>query len=326
MYVKIKNEKKPKILNDFLEYLQVIKNYSLKTIEGYGLDLMLFFKFYKEYQRINVEIFDFNIFILSKVKTSDVISFLVALNFNRDSSPYTRQRKLTAIRRFFKWLMYLYPNNIKINPTKGINNISKVERLPKYLSLENAQKLQKIFTIKNCNYPLRNNAIISLFLSSGIRLSELININICDINFNNNSILVRGKGRKERTIYLNKACKDNLLKYLEYRKRKNLYKDINSPLFINNKGKRIGTDGIEYICQKAYKLAGLEKYGYTIHTLRHTAATIIYKYVSQDIFLLKEFLGHKNISSTEIYTHLYNQTLIDAVNKHPLNNTQKLVA
>lgn len=326
MSLKISNQGEPKLLFDFLEYLNIVKSYSKKTIEAYSMDLMLFFDFYKTYQKLNVQVKDFNIFILSKVKTSDIIAFIVYSNYNRDNNPYTRERKLIAIRRFFTWLKYLYPNIIKVNPAKGINKITKVERLPKYLSLENAKKIQNIFNVSNCNYPIRNNTIISLFLSTGMRLSELININIIDIDFKNSSITVKGKGNKERTVYLNKLCKNNLLNYINYRKRKTNKLDITSPLFINNKGERLGTDGIEYICKKAYKLAGLEEYGYNIHTLRHTAATLIYRYVSQDILILKEFLGHKYIKSTEIYTHVYSKQLVDAVNKNPLNNIDKNVA
>ena len=319
MSLKLNEEKEPKILLDFLEYLQIVKAYSKKTIDAYNMDLMIFFNFYKTYQKLNVNVEDFNIFILLKVKTSDIIAFIVYSNYNRDNNPYTRERKLIAIRRFFTWLQSLYPNNIKVNPAKGINRITKVERLPKYLSLENAKKLQTIFNIKNTNYPLRNNAIISLFLSTGMRLSELINIDLIDINFKDSSIVVKGKGNKERTVYINKLCKSNLLNYIDYRKRKKDELDLNSPLFVNNKGTRLGVDGIEYICEKAYKLAGLEEYGYNIHTLRHTAATLIYRYVTQDILILKEFLGHKHIKSTEIYTHTYNKQLVDAVNKNPLN-------
>lgn len=324
MDLKINAKQNPKILHNFLYYLQVIKGYSLKTVNGYKLDLLQFFNFIKEYQKINIEINEFNIFILSQVATADVIAFLVYLNFSKDSSPYTRQRKLTAIRQFYRWLKYLYPKRIKMNPTHQIENILKVERLPKYLSLKQAKKVCNIFTIQNTNYPLRNNTIISLFICTGLRLNELINIKICDVDFSNNCIKVKGKGNKERIVYFNTSCKLKLQKYLYLRERKGQPIDIHSPLFLNNKGKKLGTDGIEYICHKAYKLAGLEQYKYNVHSLRHTAATIMYRYVTQDVLILKEFLGHKRISTTEIYTHTYNKQLVEAMKKHPLNCTQKI--
>ena len=218
MELKVNDEKKPKILLEFLEYLQVIKNYSQKTIESYSLDLMLFFTFYQHYQKLKLGVEDFDIFVLSKVKTSDIISFIVYIGFNKDSSPYTRERRIVAIRRFYKWLQYLKPKIIKVNPAETIGNIVKIERLPKYLSLEKAKQMQEIFTKQNSRYPQRNNAIISLFLSSGIRLRELINIDIEDINFNNNSIKIKGKGAKERKVYFNEKCKKKIQKYLEVRK------------------------------------------------------------------------------------------------------------
>ena len=324
MTLSINKKQKPKILTDFLNYLQVIKGYSKKTIEGYNSDLLLFFNFIKKYQRIETDVQHFNIFILLKVTTSDVIAFLVYLNFSMDNSPYTRQKKLSAIRRFYKWLIGLYPNMLQKNPAENIQNITKMKRLPKHLSLEQAKKVQNIFTIENSKYPIRNNTIISLFLSSGMRLSELININIEDVDIENNSIKIIGKGNKERTVYFSNSCKIKLQKYLDFRSRKNKIMDINSPLFINNHGNRIGQDGIEYICKKAYKLAGLQEYGYNVHALRHTAATLMYQYANVDTRTLQVFLGHKSIKTTEIYTHIYNGKLKEAMDNHPLNNNKKI--
>ncbi len=309
----------PGILNEFLEYLQAIKNYSKNTIDGYKLDLMQFFKFINEYHHFNIHLKDFNIFILLRVQESDVIAFLVYLNYFKDGSVMTRQRKLTAIRQFYRWLINLHPGCTKTNPVANIDNIKRVERLPKYIPLKKSKELQSIFNITNSRYPQRNNAILCLFLNSGIRLNELINIKISDINFKQNTIKVRGKGNIERTIYFNELCTKKIKEYLKFRERKGEVLDINNFLFLNNKHKQLGTDGIEYICNKAYKLADLEEYGYTIHTLRHTAATILYRYVTQDLLVLKEFLGHKHITTTQIYTHVYNKQLIDAINRHPLN-------
>lgn len=320
MKQKIMVEKEtPKILDEFLKYLQVIKNYSRNTIDGYKLDLMQFFKFINEYHRFNIQIKDFNIFILLRVQESDIIAFLVYLNYFKDGSVMTRQRKLSAIRRFYKWLINLHPECMKVNPTINIHNIKKVERLPKYIPLTKSKELQSIFNITNSKYPQRNNAILCLFLNSGIRLNELINIKISDINFNQNTVRVKGKGNRERMVYFNSLCNKKLKEYLNFRERKGEILNINNFLFLNNKHKQLGVDGIEYICHKAYKLANLEEYEYTIHTLRHTAATLLYRYVTQDLLIIKEFLGHQDIITTQIYTHVYNKQLIDAMNRHPLN-------
>ena len=296
----------PKLLNDFLNYLKGILGYSQ------------FFEFIRQYYKLKIEVKNFNIIVFLEIKEADIIAFLVYLNFNRDNNPTTRQRKLYAIRRFYKWLLTNNPSIKKENPTKKISNIQKVERLPKYLSLENAKKIQTIFTRENSRNPIRDNTIITLFLSTGMRVGELINININDINFNKNSISIIGKGSKERTVYFSESCKNQLIKYLKFRSEKDYLKSI-EPLFISCRHKRLGIDGIEDVCSKAYRLMGLENYGYTTHTLRHTAATLMYMYVSQDILLLKQFLGHAQLSTTQIYTHVYNQQVKEAVNKNPLN-------
>lgn len=313
--MKVNYNTNPKILNNFLYYLSGIRGYTEETIKAYNSDLLQFCKFIKEYLKIEIAIKDFNIFIFLQVKEADIIAFLVFLNFNKNNSPYTRQRKLCAIRRFYRWLFSTNPKIQKNNPTKNIPNIKKVIRIPKHLTLEQSKKIQEIFTLENSKFPFRNNAIISLFLNSGMRVGELININITDINFANNSIRVFGKGNKERLVYFSNKCKIKLLKYIGTRK----IIDLNAPLFISYKNKRIGIDGVEDICAKAYSLMGLQDYKYTTHTLRHTAATLMYRYVSQDILLLKEFLGHTSISATEIYTHIYNKQIKEAVNENPLN-------
>lgn len=319
--MKIKYEENPKILNDFLYYLVGVKNYSILTIKQYCMDLMMFFKFLKKYLDLEIEVKDFNIYILSNVKEADVIAFLVYLNFSKNDTAPTRQRKLSVIRRFYKWLFANYPFcNAKENPTQNINNIPRLVRIPKYLSLEKAKSIQNVFTPKNSKYPVRNNTIINLFLNTGIRLSELANINLNDINIKNSSIVInRGKGNKERIAYLNKSAKNQLLKYLKIRNRNKKIVGINEALFISYQNDRMGIASIENVCKQAFKLAGLEDYGYTTHTLRHTAATIMYMYGNVDILVLKEFLGHASVSTTEIYTHVENKQVRSAISNNPLN-------
>lgn len=209
------------------------------------------------------------------------------------------------------------------NPTKNIPNIEPCIRIPKFLSLQQAQKIQKVFTIRNCRNPYRNNAIMSVFLSTGIRVSELINIDIKDIDFNHNTIIIFGKGNKQRKVYFSDYCKQQILKYLTIRFKENLF-ILNEPLFINIKHNRIGIDGIENICKQAYALLNIHERGYSTHTLRHTAAYLLHRYSKADILLLKEFLGHKYISTTEVYTHAYNEEVKEAIEKNPLKEFQKI--
>lgn len=319
MYTKYNN---PRILDNFLNYMLNVRGCSINTIKAYNSDLIDFFTFIKEYLQIQVNIREITIFILFQIKEADIYAYMTYLNFNKNNNPYTRQRKITALKSFYKWIIQRYSIASSVeNPVKNISSIKKVQRIPKHLNLEQAKKIQTIFNLSNSKFPLRNNTIISLFLSTGMRISELININLGDIDFKNSSIRVIGKFNKERLVYMNTYCKKQVLKYL---KQRNI--DLNNinkqePLFINyHKKQRIGIDGVENIVENAYKLMGLDNMGYTAHTLRHTAATLIYQYVKQDIFLLKEMLGHKVIQSSQIYTYVYDERVQESVNKNPLNN------
>lgn len=313
-------EENPKILNDFLNYLLSIKSYSIETIKSYNIDLLLFFCFVKQYKKLKINVKEFNKFVLLQVKEGDVIAFLVYCNYSRNNNAYTRKRKLMAIKCFYKWLFENIPeDNILIDPTTKLKSPIGIERLPKYLSLTNAKKLIKVFNKQNSNNPIRDNMIIEVFLTTGIRVSELINIRIKDINFSTKTIQIVGKGNKERTVYFNEQCKKDLLKFINNKKKLN----INDYLFTTYMHQQYTRNGIYYLCKKAFKLIGLDEKKYSTHTLRHTSATILYTYVKQDTLLLKEFLGHSSISSTQIYTHIHDLKLKEAVNKNPLNYIQK---
>ena len=315
------NKEKPKILNEFSNYLLVSKSFSKETIKSYNIDLMLFFEFIKEYLKIKNEIKDFNKFILLQVKEADIIAFLIHCNYSRDNNPYTRQRKLSAIRCFYKWLLGTFPDGeLHTNPTLGIGNIKKVVRLPKYLNLEDSKKIQKIFNNSNCKNPIRDNTILCVFLTTGIRVSELTSINIKDINFTKKVIRIVGKGNKERAVYLNNYCKQQLEHYISIRNKNKQTVNTNEALLLNDRGERFTRHGIYYICKKAFEYMDLGDRHYSPHTLRHTSATLLYMYVKKDTLLLKEFLGHDSIASTQIYTHIHNTDLKEAVAKNPLAN------
>lgn len=317
----IYKKENPVILNNFLSYLLAVKNYSTNTVKNYGLDLLCFFKFYKDYANIGVNIKFFNVFILCNVTESDILAYLVYLNQYRDNNPYTRQRKLGTIRLFFKWLMNNYPTcGLKINPTDSIPSIKKVVRIPKYLTLKEAKKIMKVFTTENSKFPLRNNTILVLFLQAGLRLSELANLNVNDINFKERYMRIIGKGNKERKVPLNQITCKLLLNYLKNRYNGKEIVNISEPLFISYRNKRLGIEGIQAICKNAFKLIGLDNKKYSAHTLRHTSATILYQYVKPDILLLKEFLGHTSIEATQIYTHVHDEKIRKAFESNPLND------
>ncbi len=322
MNINIDFEKNPQILNNFLDYLIGIKNYSMNTIRSYNTSLNMFFTFLKYYRDIPIKIQDFNYFILASVKEYEIIAFLISLNNTRENMPRTRQLRLCAIRRFYKWLFSTYPAGYsKVNPTADIENLGEIRRIPKYLSLDNARKIQTIFNISNSHNYIRDNAILTTFLSTGVRVGELVNIKLIDINFNTNTIhIIKGKGNKERTVYFSSYCKKVLLTYINQKVRKSKTIDINSYLFTYKDNKKLSVEAVKYICKKAYKLLGVEDYGYTTHTLRHTAATMIYMYSSKDLLIVKKFLGHERLSTTAVYAHTCNERVKQAVDANPLNN------
>jgi site-specific recombinase XerD len=320
-------ENTPFILIKFLKYLDIIKGYSVNTIKSYRNDILDFFRFIKGYCNIESSIKDFNVFILSNISEKDILAFLVHSNISKDNSARTRERKVIAIKRFYKWLFSIYPiGDSKENPAKYIDHIIQNEQLPKYLNLEQAKKITDIFTIENSKMPIRDNTIISLFLNCGLRVSEVSNLKIGKINFKYKYIRVMGKGKKERLVFMNKAIFERLSTYLEIRTKDSKSVSLKEPVFINYQHKKLGVDGIENICKKAFKLAGLENYGFTTHTLRHTAAMLLYRYSNADLLTLKDFLGHSTILSTEIYLHLYDERIKKAFDNNPLNNINVRVA
>ena len=307
----------PKILNDFLNFLLLIQNYSKETIKNYNSDLLIFLKFIIKYLELDMQVKDINIFILTSIKRSDIIAFMVYLNYERDNCFKTRQRKIASLKSFYKWIFNNYPSitKYKENPTINIPAIKPAERLPKYLSLEKVKRISNVFNLSNSRNAIRDNTIITLFLNCGLRLSELSGINICNINFNKRTLNVIGKRNKERVVYLNKKTINSIKEYLSLKK----IIDYKGPLFTYGQNKRLSIYSIEKICHKALKLANLSEYDYTVHSLRHTAAVNIYRH-TKDILVLKEFLGHVSVLSSEVYMHIDNDAVRNAVNSNPLNS------
>ncbi len=307
----------PKILNDFLNFLLLIQNYSKETIKSYNSDLLIFLKFIIKYLGLKIKISDINIFILASIKRSDIIAFMVYLNYERDNCFRSRQRKMASLKSFYKWIFNNYPSitKYKENPMINIPAIKPTERLPKFLSLEKVKRISNIFNISNSRNAIRDNAIITLFLNCGLRLSELSGINICNINFNKRTINVIGKRNKERIVYLNKKTIISIKNYLDTKE----IIDYKGPLFTYGQNKRLSIYSIEKICHNAFKLADLSDYGYTSHSLRHTAAVNIYRH-TKDILILRDFLGHESVKSSEVYIHVDNDAVRNAVNSNPLNN------
>ena len=321
----INHEENPEYLNSFLDYTMTILNKSPNTIKEYNYDLAMFLKFIKtrfgltdEEDYSIIEIKDISLDTIKKIKLDDIHAFLSYLTTTYHSKAATRARKASSIRVFFNYLC-AKANLIDSNPAQNLETPKLDKRLPKYLSLEDSQKLLEVTENEdNRNYQ-RDYAIITLFLNCGMRLSELVGININDIDFSENKMTVIGKGNKERTIYLNKACVRAIGNYLEVRPKEGIDYKSKDALFLSERRERISRRSVQYIVEKELKKAGLDTTKYSVHKLRHTAATLMYQYGEVDIRALQELLGHASISTTEIYTHVANEQVRDAVEKNPLN-------
>ena len=304
------------ILKNYNNYLSNIRNFSNTTIISYINNLKLFLKFIKKYKNIK----QINIDTLINISSSDIYSFLIYLNMYRNNLAKSRQKKLSSIKCFYNWLYncnYEICKNLE-NPVEDIIIHLDLCKEAKCLTLREAKKITNIFTAKNNKMYVRDNTIISIFLNCGLRISEMASLNISSIDFKIKSILVFGKGKHERIVPFNKNVENNLLKYLAAKKTRRYLLDNDYPLFINNNLKRITSKSIEHICKNAFALAGLENRGYTVHTLRHTFANLLYLYSKADIVAIQEILGHSCIEATQLYIHPDKKKIKDSFLSNPI--------
>ena len=325
----IERDFNPDYLNDFLDYISTILNKSENTIKEYNYDIAHFLKHIKVQFGLakvesdedikTLEIKDIPLEVVSKIELANIHAFLAYLRKNYRSKPATIARKNASIRTFFNYLCNK-TKKIPKNPAQDLENPKPDKRLPKYLSLEESKKLLEISQSEEDRNAVRNHAIITLFLNCGMRLSELCNINIKDIDFTENKLTVIGKGNKERTIYLNNACIKAINSYLAERPRVDVKYSSRDALFLSEQKKRISNRTVQYVVKQELKRTGLDITKYSVHKLRHTAATLMYKYGNVDIRALQELLGHESIATTEIYTHVDNDQIRSAVENNPLAN------
>lgn len=325
--VNINTEQNPEFINSFLDYSITILNKSPNSVKEYNYDLNMFFKYIKLHFKMTNEtdfkmivIKDIDIATVKKITAEDILSFLSYLALNQNCKPATRARKISTLRIFFFYLAQK-AKLIEINPAQNIETPKKEKRMPKYLSLDDSKKLLNVTLDDDDMNKERDYAIITIFLNCGIRLSELVGINIKDIDFSENKLNVIGKGNKERTIYLNKACINAIESYLKVRPVEGIKLDdkkSKDALFLSKRRERISKRTVQYIVDKELKKAGLDTTKYSTHKLRHTAATLMYQYGGVDIRALQELLGHESISTTEIYTHVNNEQIRNAVEANPL--------
>lgn len=322
----LEKSKHPKRVIEFLNYLENVKGKSVNTIKGYSVDLGLFFKFLKVYKGLEnnielekieeVEISDLGDNFIKDITLSDIYAFLAFLEKVRNNSAYARARKVATLKSFFKFLN----SKIKLideNPTVELESPKINKRHPVYLTLDQSITVLNSMDKGNKNY-YRDYCILTLFLNCGMRLSELCNIEIEKIK--RDTLTIIGKGNKERTVYLNEASIAAIENYLKNRNDLKATEEAKKYLFLSSKYRPINKRSVEILVKKHIENAGFKDQKYTPHKLRHTAATLMYKYGNVDIRSLQNILGHENISTTQIYTHVDDETLREAVKTNPLAN------
>jgi len=274
-------------INKFLKYLTVVKKYSEYTITNYKIDLL--------------ELYDFttDLINIDNITVREYLDYLYSKNLKRN----TISRKLSSLRSFYNYL--LNEEIIKINYFKEISKIKKDGSLPKYIKDNDLEKLFNSFD-KEKSLDQRNLLILEMLYATGIRVGELVNIKLNDIDFYNKSIKILGKGRKERIVFYGSFCEDILDLYLN-NGRRDLLKGNNDYLFLNKNGTKLSSRYIGKMIDNVIRKCEVD-YHISPHTLRHTFATDMLN-AGADLMSVKELLGHSSINTTSIYTHITNEQI-----------------
>ncbi len=311
-----------KFVNDYLHYTAVIKGRSLQTAFNYYVDLKDFFAYLlinrglntadqpEQYPQTKIDIA-----FIQNITTTDIYEFLYMLRRQKNCKATTTNRKLSTLRGFFKYLTQTV-GVLEADPTIKVDSAKNAKVLPKYLTTD--ESITLLNNIQSDFYT-RDFCMITLFLNCGMRLAELVKINLSSIK--DDTIQLKGKGNKDRLAYLTPACVDALTRYLKERATlQNIPDSDKDSLFVSKRtGKRLSPRRVQQIVERSLQSAGLAGKGFSPHKLRHTAATLMYQTGNVDILELKELLGHANVATTQIYTHLNTSSLRKAANASPLS-------
>ena len=317
----IKMEKMPQCVARFLSYKLSIQGASEKTVYEYSLDLSGFFR-YVFADRLPAE-GDVDLSVLTdeeiySVTTQKIYEYLLFSATKKNNGNASRARKLSAIKGFYKFLA-VKEKSIEQSPAKDIDAPGVKHSLPRYLSVDESKKLLSAahdFGEKNQK---RDLAILTLFLNCGMRVSELAGISLPDFSSDFTQLVVTGKGNKQRMIYLNDACVSAVKEYMEERKNQPCRDE--KAFFVSRNQRRLSVKTVQWLVYKYLDLAGLGDKGYSVHKLRHTAATLMYSTGKVDVRVLKDILGHEQLNTTQIYTHVCDEQMKKAMDSNPLNNS-----
>lgn len=318
----------PPSVREFANYKAAIQGCSEKTVIEYTLDLRTFFRYLKatreglpteaeELEKLDIS--EIELDFVSSITTEDIYEFLMYAGSVRGNGSRAKARKLSAIKAYFKYLT-VKRHLLENNPAVDIETPKAKKSLPKFLTLE--ESLHLLDTVKS--YPsernkVRDYTIITLFLNCGMRVSELVGIDIGDLDPELRSMRVVGKGAKERIIYLNEACRASLAEYLPERLGDKYRSVTVKALFLSEQCKRMSVKSVQWMVYKYLDAAGYGARHLSVHKLRHTAATLMYQSGEVDVRVLKDILGHEQLNTTQIYTHVSDRHMEEAMAHNPLS-------
>jgi site-specific recombinase XerD len=318
----------PDILMEFLEYHSTVRGHSDRTVAGYYLDLKILFRFLKRRRHLvsndvpfnEIDITDIDLDFIKQIKFEELYRYQSfspeRMNSMNALSAASRCRRTSSVKSFFNYLT-TKRHLLDYNVCQELDMPKRQSSLPRYLEESECERL-----LAACDgpYELRDYCILMLFLSCGLRISELVSLNVTDIY--EDHLRVLGKGNKERMIYFAEGCREALDDYLAVRNVDNVKDSDKNALFISQKNCRFGARGIQKMLEKRLLEAGLDPSRYSPHKLRHTAATLMLKN-GVDTRALQEVLGHSNLNTTQIYTHLDNAALHEAARANPIGRKYK---
>ncbi len=325
--------KMPPVIREFADYKTGIQNCSAKTVSEYVSDLKLFCRYIiatregldpesEDFGRIDVRALDLAFF--GSIRTTEIYSFLQYTGTVRKNLWAAKARKLVSIRMLYRYLVNK-TKQLGVNPAADIEAPKPRRTLPKVLSLQEALLLlEAIKEDKSSRTVVRDYAIVTLFLNCGMRVSELVGIDLTDLNRERTSLRVTGKGAKERIIYLNEACQAALADYLAIRLSAEGGKaQKEKALFLSGRDQRISVKTVQWLVYKYLDMAGLGDRHFSVHKPRHTAATLMYQSGEVDVRVLKDILGHEQLNTTQIYTHVSNASMERAMAQNPLSGVKR---